>query len=200
MKAEKLYREALARHGLANCISPMIKDIVYTIVEAMEKERLEAVAEALQDVANAYPKGDIPRNTHLKEALDYELELNHLDKVEFSEALAYKKHIGIPKDATDTDKIIYDALQQQAIDEFSNSDNTKLALKLAIALNPFEFDPADFPFKVEASTNKPPKFDKEHFKALLHRSSHRGEGKNFMNDTLKLAFPEGGEGCPPSEK
>ena len=190
MKAEKLYREALARHGLANCVSPMIKDIVYTIVEAMEKERLEAVAFALDNVDDVM----------LSKSLDYELELNHLDRVEFCEAVAYKKHIGIPKDATDTDKIIYDALQQQAIDEFSNSDNTKLALKLAIALNPFEFDPADFPFKVEASTNKPPKFDKEHFKALLHRSSHRGEGKNFMNDTLKLAFPEGGEGCPPSEK
>ena len=161
MKAEKLYREALARHGLANCVSPMIKDIVYTIVEAMEKERLEAVAEVLANVDNARAIGRLEWKD--EEGLNYELELNHLDKVEFIEAVAYKKHIGIPEDATDTDKIIYAALQQQAIDEFVKTDGkkykndtTKLALKMAIFLNPWPgFDVTDFPFKAEASPKFP---------------------------------------------
>ena len=47
-KAEQFYREAMAKHGLANCVSPMIKDIVFGIVEKMEKENLAKIKE-LQD-------------------------------------------------------------------------------------------------------------------------------------------------------
>ena len=37
-KANQFYREAMAKHGLANAVSPMIEDIVLMIVEKMEKE------------------------------------------------------------------------------------------------------------------------------------------------------------------
>ena len=47
-KAEQFYREAMAKHGLANAVSPMIKDIVFDIVEKMEKENLSEIKE-LQD-------------------------------------------------------------------------------------------------------------------------------------------------------
>ena len=47
-KAEQLYREAMAKHGLANCVSPMIKDIVFMVVEKMEKEAEKEITQ-LQD-------------------------------------------------------------------------------------------------------------------------------------------------------
>ena len=61
-KADQLYREAMAKHGLANCVSPMIKDIVFTIVEKMEKENIAEVIE-LQKKINYYKN----RTTNNKE-------------------------------------------------------------------------------------------------------------------------------------
>ncbi len=50
-KADQFYREAMAKHGLANCVSPMIKDIVFMIVEKMEKDNLAEIKK-LQDQIN----------------------------------------------------------------------------------------------------------------------------------------------------
>jgi hypothetical protein len=85
-KAERFYREAMAKHGLANAVSPMIEDIVFDIVEKMEMEdkeierALNRELEGLKNKLNTIQK----ENFHLKQKnKKYEKELNnpHLEEL-----------------------------------------------------------------------------------------------------------------------
>ena len=60
-KADDLYKEAMAKHGLASCVSPMIQDIVFTIVEKMEKEHLAEIKKLQDYILNQQSKINPPK-------------------------------------------------------------------------------------------------------------------------------------------